>query len=378
MNPKAQTAFLRFLVGLVILALAAAVYAFIVLIPEQATADFGAPHPALDRSQTLILSAKLFFKRESLLTESVFRQNDRIFIISPGATGNEIAAALEKDGWITRADSLADYLIYKGMDRSLQSGTYQLPEMISPKGIADLLVDQNPDDVVFAFPAGWRVEEIAMLLPSSGLQIEPQAFIDYVKNPSVAALDGVPSPSSAGLEGFLFPGYYHILRSVTLRDFVAVFTGAFTENLPPDFEEMVGEKGLTISEAVILASLVEKEAILPEEGARIAGVFLNRLRLGMPLQSDPSVQYALGYQAEAGGWWKNPLSAADLQVDSAYNTYRNTGLPPGPICNPGLNALVSVAQAEVTDFLYFRSACDGSGRHTFSRTYEEHLSSSCE
>jgi UPF0755 protein len=106
----------------------------------------------------------------------------------------------------------------------------------------------------------------------------------------------------------------------------------------------------------------------------MAGVFLNRLAQGMPLQADPTVQYALGYQADLDKWWKSPLDQADLQFDSAYNTYRNAGLPPGPIANPGLASLQAVAEPEATDFLFFVIDCTAEvvGSHVFSSTFEEH------
>jgi UPF0755 protein len=97
----------------------------------------------------------------------------------------------------------------------------------------------------------------------------------------------------------------------------------------------------------------------------------------MKLDSDPTVQYALGYNTAAATWWTNPLSASDLQFDSPYNTYLYPGLPPGPICNPGLSALNAVAYPAQTPYYYFRAACDGSGRHAFAQTYEEHLRNAC-
>jgi len=137
------------------------------------------------------------------------------------------------------------------------------------------------------------------------------------------------------------------------------------------------DQEVTLYQAVTIASLVEREAIVSEEMPIIASVFFNRLRNGMKLDSDASVQYALGYLANQKTWWKNPLSLDDLQVDSPYNTYRYPGLPPGPICNPSLNALRAVAFPAETPYYYFRAICDGSGKHTFSITFEEHSSKAC-
>jgi len=135
-------------------------------------------------------------------------------------------------------------------------------------------------------------------------------------------------------------------------------------------------QGLSLYEAVILASIVERETVVDGEQAIIASVFFNRLRQGMMLQADPTVQYALGYN-DAWGWWKSPLSLEDLNFVSPYNTYLNDALPPGPIANPGLEALKAVAFPEETDYYFFRADCDGSGRHLFTSTFEEHRSNAC-
>jgi len=124
----------------------------------------------------------------------------------------------------------------------------------------------------------------------------------------------------------------------------------------------------------VLASIIEREAVQASERPLIASVFLNRLALGIPLQADPTVQYPLG---RPDAWWKAPLSIEDLQVDSPYNTYLHQGLPPGPIASPGLASLESVAAPVETSYLFFRAACDGSGRHLFATTFEEHLANAC-
>ncbi len=112
--------------------------------------------------------------------------------------------------------------------------------------------------------------------------------------------------------------------------------------------------------------------------ATIASVFYNRLAIGMRLETDPTVQYALGYDAQKNTWWKSPLTFTDLEANSPYNTYRNPGLPPGPISNPSLNAIKAAVAPAETDYLFFRAKCDGSLTHNFSKTYEEHLNFGCD
>lgn len=141
---------------------------------------------------------------------------------------------------------------------------------------------------------------------------------------------------------------------------------------------MIQGSNFNLNQAIILASIIEKETIIPDEAPMIASVFINRLNAGMPLQSDPTVQYAIGYSKDKKTWWKNPLTTSDLEINSPYNTYQNNGLPPTPICNPGLNSIRAVLEPADTNYLFFRAACDGSGRHIFNVHYEDHLKAACE
>jgi UPF0755 protein len=152
----------------------------------------------------------------------------------------------------------------------------------------------------------------------------------------------------------------------------------FSNTLSYEIKAGIEQQGLSLYEGVILASIVEREAILAEEMPIIASVFYNRLAIGMRLETDPTVQYAIGYNPGQGTWWTNPLSLSDLQIDSPYNTYLYPGLPPSPISNPSITALQAVAFPAQTPYYYFRAACDGSGRHNFSETYDQHLSNACE
>jgi UPF0755 protein len=151
--------------------------------------------------------------------------------------------------------------------------------------------------------------------------------------------------------------------------------GNFDRQVSPAMRQSFGASGLSVFDAVTLASIVQREAVLDQERPLMVGVFLNRLEQGMLLQADPTVQYAAGQQADTGRWWKAPLDQADLDLDSPYNTYRYEGLPPGPIASPGLSALQAVAQPKVSDHLFFVVDChaDTVGQHVFSTTFEEHL-----
>ena len=180
-------------------------------------------------------------------------------------------------------------------------------------------------------------------------------------------------PDGASLEGYLLPDRYAITAETTAPALIDLMLARFDEQVTPAMRQAYGALGLSLRDAVTLASIIEREAVLAEEKPLMAAVFLNRLATGMPLQADPTVQYALGFVD--GTWWKSPLSAADLQVNSPYNTYLIPALPPGPISNPSLVSLLAVANPADVDYLFFVLDCAAAtpGAHAFSVTYEEHL-----
>jgi UPF0755 protein len=219
------------------------------------------------------------------------------------------------------------------------------------------------------------MEEIADSLATSGLNITPDEFLSVARS-APPGLDYLPA--SASTEGFLYPDIYILPRETTAEALVAEFMRNFSLHLTVDLREGIARQELDLRQAVTLASLIQREAVVADEGAQIASVFYNRLRAGMKLDSDPTVQYALGYNNAQGTWWTNPLSATDLQIDSPYNTYIYMGLPPGPIANPSISALRAVAFPAETPYYFFRARCDGSGLHVFSITFEEHLQNDCQ
>lgn len=173
------------------------------------------------------------------------------------------------------------------------------------------------------------------------------------------------------------PAAYTFDRHVSLNDFILTILNEFDDQVTRDIRDGFRQQGLTLAQGITLASIVQREAMVEDEQPMIASVFLNRLRNDMRLESDPTTQFALGYHSEQKTWWTNPLSAADLDIDSPYNTYIYKGLPPGPISNPGISAIQAVAFPAQTDYFFFRARCDGSGRHNFAETYQEHLQNAC-
>jgi UPF0755 protein len=225
---------------------------------------------------------------------------------------------------------------------------------------------------------GWRIEEVAANVANSGLAISAEVFTSKAYVPDPAYFAWMPVPKAVTLEGYLLPGIYELPRESDLDAVFELLLTSFTSQVDQSILDGFARQGLSVHEAVTLASIVEKEAVVDEEKPMIASVFYNRLAQGMRLETDPTVQYALGFDAESKSWWKSPLASVDLAINSSYNTYIVFGLPPTPICNPGLDSLFAVAFPAETPYFFFRSACDGSGRHNFAITFEEHLNNSCE
>lgn len=355
-------------------------------LPVWAASRFGPASPVLEPTQRIYLSARLLIQSNDLLQPVDPNEQPRPFQIALGESPTEIANRLEQEGLIHNARALRDYLVYAGLDTSLQAGEYQLSPAASPLAIAQQLQDATPSQVTFNILPGWRMEEIASALPTSGLEFSAAELLNTANLPGdLATSDASPAlssllaelPAGASLEGFLFPSSYTVDRTINAQEFVTELVENFANQLGAELRQGFERQGLSLFEAVSLASIVQREAIVEEEMPMIASVFLNRLSAGMKLDADPTVQYAVGFNAEQNTWWTVPLSAADLAISSPYNTYQNLGLPPGPIANPGLKALQAVALPAQTPYYYFRAACNGSGRHTFAETYEQHLQNAC-
>ena len=245
----------------------------------------------------------------------------------------------------------------------LQAGEYQFSR---PMPIDDVINRLSRGDVVrhgIVVPEGLTAEETFQLFCDRGIG-GPAAFRDALRETEL--LPGVTSGTN-DLEGFLFPETYVVTRSTPARHIVDLMVEQFRRHFTPELKDRAQNLGLTVRQAVTLASIVEKETSLKSEASVIAGVYLNRLKRGMRLQADPTVAYAL----KRDGRWKGSVYRSDYAYESPFNTYLYGGLPPGPICNPGFTALRAAVTPARTDYLYF--VADASGGHTFSRTFEEHV-----
>jgi len=359
-------------VGVIVVAL---LVAAIISIPAQAEKIFGVPSPRLGKFQRYTLSARLLIQKSTLTRGRDPQAAPRPFRIQSGETTTTISNRLHSEGIISDAGAFRNYMIYRGMDTSIQSGEFMLSGAMSPIEIAQAIQDATPADVPFGVLAGWRVEEIAAVLPTSGLNISPEEFLAAALSHPQGFTFSSGLPESATFEGFLYPDVYNLPRVTTAAELVATLSNRFDTQVTDNIRQGFANRGLSLFEAVTLASIVQREAILEDEMPTIASVFINRLTQGMKLDSDPTVQYAFGFNATKNTWWTNPIQ--DTSIDSPYNTYLHPGLPPGPISNPGMAALRAVAFPAQTEYFYFRAACDHSGRHVFAKTYEEQKANAC-
>jgi UPF0755 protein len=295
-----------------------------------------------------------------------------LFTVRPGDTAGSIGEELERRGIIQNATLFKMLVGYYGLERELKAGDYEVSPAMTMTEIISKLYQGLVKTTRFTALEGWRLEELAAALDQKGI---------FRKEDFLAAANGNydydflrQRPAGSSLEGYLFPDTYLLRPRHTPADLIRMMLDNFANKLTPAMRERAASQGLTVHQLVTLASIVEREAVQPAERPIIASVFLNRLRQGIPLYADPTVQYALGSDPASvarWGYWKKELTPADLEVASPYNTYRHPGLPPGPIANPGLASLQAVLEPADTDYLYFVARGDGS--HAFSRTEEEHV-----
>jgi UPF0755 protein len=293
------------------------------------------------------------------------------FIIETGETAVGIAERLEGLQLITDATLFRRFLQYHGLDASLEAGEYQLRRNMTMREIAEALQHSRMVEVIITIPEGWRAEQVADLLTAENI-MDGSVFLAAVRQGDVvdhALL--ADHPPGATLEGYLFPETYRLPAQATPEDLLTRMLDTMQARLPIGWEGMASAQGLTLYDVLTLASIVEREAVVPAERPLIANVYLNRIQQDMYLNADPTVQYAMGYQPETGQWWKTPVTLEEYEnVNSPFNTYLYPGLPPGPIASPGASSIMAVLQPAQTSYLYFLGRGDGS--HIFAETYEEH------
>lgn len=279
----------------------------------------------------------------------------RTFIIARGDDVRQIANKLWQQNLIH--DPVSFFLLIKrlGIEKNIQAGSFHLAPSMSEAEIAQKLT-LGTEDMWITFPEGWRSEQILDYLQSQKIDDGNWDMATEVKQ---------WQPS----EGKYFPETYLVPKLITVSGVRALMNQTFNERFTQQLQTDAQAANLTPEQVVILASLVEREAKYPADRPIVARVLLNRLVAGMALDVDATVQYAVGYTA-ADGWWKKELAIDDLKIKSPYNTYTNPGLPPGPICNPGLSAIKAVVYPDKNNYLFYLTGNDG--QMHYARTLEEH------
>jgi UPF0755 protein len=277
-------------------------------------------------------------------------------LLRPGFSSRHIARELKSAGVIRSADA---FVLWHAFHRrpSLKAGEYLFDHGASAIAVHNRLARGDIYVHTVVIPEGFNMFEIAKAIEDAGLG-PAQDFLKVATTDTALISDLAPQATS--LEGYLFPNTYEFTRTQSMRDLAA--------EMVKQFRQVATEIGLTqdIQRTVTLASIIEKETAVAEERPQVASVYANRLATGIALQADPSVIYAELLKGTYGG----ALHHNDMQFDSAYNTYRHAGLPPGPIANPGKSSLQAALHPAETKFYYFVS--DGNGHHRFSSTLEEH------
>lgn len=286
-----------------------------------------------------IVSSYLYY-REGTLPFNRIDKTSKIFVVAPGESLDNIINNLAKEDLIRNKLVFRLVVMQLGIEKSIQAGDFRLSSSMSAYDIANSLT-HGTLDVWVTLIEGTRKEEMAQVI-SDQLDIPEVEFIAEAE------------------EGYLFPDTYLMPKDATAGSVIAIMTNNFDSKFNDEIKSKAAKKGLTEKEAITLASIVEKEARTPQDKLKVASILLKRLKEDWPLQVDATIQYALGYQSQEKSWWKKYLSFDDLEITSPYNSYKNKGLPPTPISNPGLISIEAVANADSsTPYWYYISGKDG-------------------
>jgi UPF0755 protein len=306
----------------------------------------------------LVLAAALGFVAWSVYGDRRLPVAPTTVDIAPGAGIDDIVAQLQRQGVVSSATALSLYLRAQKLTSSIQAAEYDFAPHETIAEVAQVLEGGgHPAAVWVTIPEGFTAAQIAARLAQHGLG-DPAYFLFEVRRTDLD-IDGA---RTRGLEGYLFPDTYLFPRHATPQAIAALMTRQFMRELPPHHAALARKLRFTVPQIVTIASMVEREGKVDDERPVIAGVIYNRLRRGMPLEIDATIEYALPHH-------KTALSFGDLALDSPYNTYRHTGLPPTPIANPGRKSLLAAFHPARVDYLYY--VYRGGGRHQFSRTLQE-------
>jgi peptidoglycan lytic transglycosylase G len=291
-----------------------------------------------------------------------YEGDEQFVTIEPGSSTRTITQRLIAAGVVKNDVTFRAALWRTGRARNLQAGEFRFDRPMTPAEVIEKIARGDVYNRRVTFPEGLTIQEMARIYEQQGFG-KAAAFVAAARDTSaIRDID----PAATDLEGYLFPETYALPRGADAAKLVALMVARFRQLFTPEMQQAAQALELSPRQAVTLASLVEKETAQPSERPMVAAVYLNRLKIGMGMQADPTVIYAL----QRAGRYDGNLRRDDLQFDSPYNTYRYSGLPPGPIASPGLGSLQATVAPAKVDYLYFVSRNDGS--HVFARTLAEH------
>lgn len=293
-----------------------------------------------------------FWWKSSIAAVNSADQKPILFQISQGEGVKSIASRLYQHDLIRSPTAFYIMVKLDHLERQLQAGDFRLNKAMNTSQIAKGLT-HGILDIWITTLEGWRSEEIATKV-NKHLDIPETELLKYTR------------------EGYMFPDTYQIQRDATAPAIVQMFIKNFYTKVTPDMITAAEKNGLSLDQVVILASIVEREGKNDEDRPIIAGILLNRLKEKMPLQVDATLQYILGYQSKEKTWWKQELSEEDKKIESPYNTYIYTALPPKPISNPGIASIKAVIYPTKTSYMYYLH--DKKGTAHYAKTFEEHTS----
>lgn len=329
--------------------------------------------------RTFYIQMTLASRQEEL--NSPYGADDTVvrFEIPTGTSPTAIGEALVASNLIGDAQLFVDYARVEGLDRQFEAGIYFLRQTQTIPDIAVVLTDSSKSFIPFRTLEGARIEEIAELIDSNSLfSFSGDDFLSLVDEGAVIPAEfaqwaGIPE--GASLEGFMFPETYQLPPDISADGLRDTLLETFRTNVGELLREAAQADGYTLFDMVTLASIIEREAVWPDEHPMISSVYRNRLDIDMLLQADPTVQY--GIQGARGSWWPNITRADYRGIDSPYNTYLYASLPPGPIASPSLSAIRAAVYPAESSYFYFRAKCDGSNYHSFATTFDEHEDNAC-
>lgn len=294
--------------------------------------------------------------------------------VEPGDGASDIARALFDAGVIDSPRRFETLVSLFGYEGSLAAGVYDFEAGLTTTEIIERIRRGITAPLLVTIPEGLRLEEIAERLAQAGVVTASEFLAATTRVANWAGTLAALRPGGTPLDGYLFPSTYRFSARASADEVVRTMLERFDAQFTTELLSAINQRGRTVHSVLTMASIVEREAVVASERADIAAVFWNRLAAQIPLQADPTVQYALAedpLSVQEFGYWKADLTVDDLAVESPYNTYAVAGLPPTPIASPGLAAIEAAVFPADTDFLYFVATGDGS--HVFAETFEEHL-----